>query len=307
MSTQPGAYPEKPVRVLVPFPPGGSTEFAARTVAGQMEKILGQPFVIEYKLGDYGIPALRELAGADAYTLLVGSVNTNSILPVLFRKRLPFDYESSIVPISRLTEFPSVFVTRAVVPVKTAQEFIAYARATWGKIRNGTDWIGSYADIDAVILGKRVGIEVVNVERATGGADGLLEALINDELDMIFLNARTAGMAIRAGKIKGLAVTGPARLAGFPEIPTMAEAGLAGIGTSHWHGLFASQRVPAEVVSRLHGAVVRALDSEEARSAFGNAGARVVPSASPAAFAAEIRAEMVAWEKVKADIALTIK
>jgi len=141
MSTQSGLYPEKPVRLLVPFPPGGSTEFAAKTVAGQLEKVLGQPFVIEHKLGDYGIAALRELVAADAYTLLVGSVNTNSILPVLFRKRLPFNYESSVVPISRLTEFPSIFVTRASVPAKTAQEFIEYARATWGVC--GTAPIGS--------------------------------------------------------------------------------------------------------------------------------------------------------------------
>jgi tripartite-type tricarboxylate transporter receptor subunit TctC len=307
MSTPPCAYPEKPVTLLVPFPPGGSTEFAARTVAGQLGKILGQPFVIDYKLGDYGIAALRELVAADAYTLLVGSVNTNSIAPVLFRKRLPFDYEASIAPISRLTEFPSVFVTRNAVPAGTVQEFIEYARATWGGIRNGTDWIGSYADIDAVILGKRARIEVVNVERPTGGADGLLEALINAELDMIFLNARTAGTAIRAGRIKGLAVTGPARLTTLPEIPTMAEAGFAGIGTSHWHGLFASRRVPAKIVTRLHVSVVQALDSQSVRTAFGDAGARLVPSASPAKFAAEVGAEMAEWEKVRADIALKIE
>jgi tripartite-type tricarboxylate transporter receptor subunit TctC len=123
---------------------------------------------------------------------------------------------------------------------------------------------------------------------------------------MIFLNARTAGTAIRTGRIKGLAVTGPARLPGFPEIPTMAEAGFAGIGTSHWHGLFASRWVPADIVDRLHASVVRALDAEEVRSAFETAGARVVPSASPARFAAEIRTEMTAWEKVRADIALKI-
>ena len=305
MSTPSCAYPEKPVRLLVPFPPGGSTEFAARTVAGQLEQILGQPFIIDYKLGDFGITALRELVGADAYTLLVGSVNTNSIAPVLFRKRLPFDYEASIVPVSRITEFPSVFVTRSTVPAGSVQEFIEYARATWGRIRNGTDWIGSYPDIDAVILGRKVGIKIVNVERP--GADQLLEALVGDELDMIFLNARTAAAAIRAGKIKGLAVTGPARLTTLPGLPTMTEAGFAAIGTSHWHGLFASSRVPAEIVTHLHASVVQALNLEAVRTAFENVGARLVPSASPAAFAAEVKAEMAEWEKVKADIALKIE
>jgi tripartite-type tricarboxylate transporter receptor subunit TctC len=273
-------------------------------VAGQLQKIHGQPFEIDYRVGELGIRALRALAGADAYSLLVGSVNTNSILPVLFRRRVPFDYEATVVPVSRLSEFPSIFVTRTSVPAGTVREFIAYARSTWGKVRNGTDWIGSYADIDAVILGKTAGIQVVNVERPERGADGLLDALVHDELDMVFLNARTAGIAIRAGKIKGLAVTGPDRLPAFPDIPTMQEAGFPGIGTSHWHGLFASSKVPGDVVSLLHASVVRALSAAEVQAAFRDAGARVTPSRSPAAFAAELRAEMAQWEGVRADIAL---
>ena len=305
MSTQRDAYPEKPVRLLVPFPPGGSTEFTARTVAGQLEKILGQPFLIEHRVGDFGIRALQELREADAYTLMVGSVNTNSIAPVVFRKKMGFHYEAAILPVSRFSEIPSIFVTRAWVPAKTVQEFIEYAQAKWGKVRNGTDWIGSYADIDAVILGKAAGLKVVNVENP-GGAEALLADLIDAQLDMIFLNARTAGMAIQAGKIKPLAVTGPSRLAGFPDVPTMDESGFPGIGTPHWHGLFASSRTPAEVVRLLHRTVVQALDSEEAKTAFRKAGARVVPSASPEQFAAEIKAEMARWEQVWAEITLAV-
>jgi tripartite-type tricarboxylate transporter receptor subunit TctC len=263
--------------------------------------------VVEPKLGDFGIAALRELADTDAYTLMVGSVNTNSIAPVVFRKKMPFDYGARIVPVSRITDFPSVFVIRTSVPANTVQAFVEYARAAWGKVRNGTDWIGSYADIDAVILGKAAGIAVENVERPAGGADGLLAALLDAEIDMIFLNARTAGMAIEAGKIKALAVTGPTRLAGLPGVPTMAESGFAGIGTSHWHGLFASSRVPAEVVRLLHASVVRALDSDEARAAFGKAGARLVPSASPEQFGAEIKMEMAQWERVTAESRLGVE
>lgn len=297
-------YPMRAVRLLVPFPPGGSTEFAARTLAGGLEKLHGQAFTIEHRLGDFGIAALRELRGADPCTLLVGSVNTNSIAPVLFRSRLGFDYWSAIHPVSKISEFPSVWVTRRSVPAASPREFLDSARSAWGKVRNGTDWIGSYADIDAVILGKKAGVDVVNVERPEGGADGLLQALVNDELDMIFLNARTAGKAIRAGRIKGLAVTGPARLAGFPDIPTMEEAGFPGIGTSHWHGLFASTAAPPEVIGLLHASVVKALRSDAVQAAFREAGARVTPSPSPAAFASEIRAEMAEWERVRADIAL---
>jgi tripartite-type tricarboxylate transporter receptor subunit TctC len=243
---------------------------------------------------------------ADSHTLLVGSVNTNSLAPVLFRARLGFDYWSSIFPVSKISEFPSILVTRLAVPATSLQQFLEYAASTWGRVRNGTDWIGSYADIDAVILGKAAGVEVVNVARPEGGADGLLEALVSDELDMIFLNARTAGRAIRAGRIKGLAVTGPGRLPGFPEIPTMQEAGFPGVGTSHWHGLFASSRTPGDVVGLLHGSVVKALGAPEVQAAFRDAGARVAPSASPPAFTAEIRGEMERWERVRAALALQV-
>jgi tripartite-type tricarboxylate transporter receptor subunit TctC len=304
-ATAPGPepYPARGVRLLVPFPPGGSTDFAAKTLAAGLEKLHGQRFAIEYMPGNYGITAMRELLRGDAYTLMVGSVNTNSIAPVVFRNLFPFDYWSSIVPVSKISEFPSIFVTRASVPAGSVREFLAYAASRWGKVRNGTDWIGSYPDIDAVILGKAAGIAIENVARPERGADGLLDALVNDELDMIFLNAWTAGRAIRAGRIKGLAVTGSARLAGFPELPTMHEAGFPGIGTSHWHGLLASAGA-RDVVGLLHASVGKALRSEEAQAAFQEAGARAVPSESPAAFTADIRAEMAQWETVRADIGL---
>ena len=305
MSAQAAGYPNKPVRLLVPFPPGGSTEFTAKTLAQQLQRILGQPFAVENMIGEYGIVALRALREADEYTLLVGSVNTNSITPVVFRKRIPFDCEAAILPVSRLAEFPSLLVTRASVPARTVREFIAYAKSQWGKIRNGTDWIGSYPDMDAIRFGKVAGFEVVNLTEA-GGADGLLAAVTRGDIDMVFLNVRTAGMGIAAGKIKPLAVTGPSRLAGLPDVPTMDESGFPGIGTSHWHGLFVSRRTPADVVGLLHRTVIRALNAEETKAIFEKVGARVVPSASPERFGAEIKTEMAQWEKVCAEIKLAV-
>ncbi len=298
-------YPEKPVRLLVPCPPGGSTEFTAKTLAEQLRKLLGQPFLVENVVGEFGIRALQQLLDADAYTLLVGSVNTNSITPVVFRKKIPFDYEKAVRPVSRLAEFPSLLVTRVSVPAKTVQEFIAYAKSHWGKIRNGTDWIGSYPDMDAIRFGRVAGFEVVNLTEP-GGADGLLAAVSRGDIDMVFLNVRTAGMGIAAGKVKALAVTGPTRVAAFPDVPTMEESGFPGIGTSHWHGLFASSRTPAEIVDLLHRTAVRALSTEEAKAVFEKVGARVAPSVSPGRFSAEIEAEMAQWEKVCADIRLAV-
>jgi tripartite-type tricarboxylate transporter receptor subunit TctC len=152
-----GGYPSRPVRILVPLPPGGSTEFCARTVAAEMQKRLGAPFVLEQKEGDRGMVALRELAKSDPHTLMVGNVNINSIVPIVFARQLGFDAASAITPVSKLTEFPSLLVVSASVPAGTLAEFLDHARRTRGTVRNGTDWIGSYPDIDGLFLGRRLG------------------------------------------------------------------------------------------------------------------------------------------------------
>ena len=291
------------MRLLIPFPPGGSTEFTALTVAALMSRLLGEPVVVEALVGEAGILALRELARATAPTLMVGSVNTNSIAPVLFAERIDFDYGAAVRSVARLVEYPSVAVTRRAVPAETLPAFLAHARRQWGRIRNGTDWIGSYPDIDGTRLGRAAGIEVVNLAR-DGGALGLLDALVADEVDLLFLNVRTAGIGIQAGTIRPLAVTGPERLDRWPDVPTMAEAGFAGIGIAHWHGLFASAAVARDAVRALHRTSVDALTSPAARGAFREAGARVTPSASPEAFDAELRAEMAEWRALRAELDL---
>jgi tripartite-type tricarboxylate transporter receptor subunit TctC len=298
-------YPSRPVRVLVPLPPGGSTEFCARLVAAEMQKVLGTPVVPEQKDGDRGIVALRELARSDPHTLLVGTVNTNSIVPALFARKLGFDARTGITPVSRLTEFPSLLVVNAAVPARTLPEFLAHAKRAWGKIRNGTDWIGSYPDIDGLFLARAARIELVNVPE-TGGADGLLAALTDGRIDMVFLNARTSRRGIEAGAIKPLAVAGPVRLAGFPDVPTMAEGGFPGIGTPHWQGLFAPGSTPADIVERLHRTAVQALAAPALRATLEAVDVRVTPSASPAEFAAEIRDEQARWDEVKGELGLGV-
>jgi tripartite-type tricarboxylate transporter receptor subunit TctC len=301
------AYPTRGVRVIVPLPPGGSTEFSARTVTGEMQRILGQPFSVEARVGEAGIVALRALAGAaDPYTLMVGNVNTNSIVPALFAKKLGFDYDRAVTPVSRLTEFPSLLVVKASVPAGTLRDFLAHAKQAWGRVRNGTDWIGSYPDIDGLFLGKAAGIEVVNVPNPDA-ADGLLAAVAGGDIDMVFLNARTAGRGIRAGAIKAIAVAGPVRLRGWPDVPTMGESGFEGIGTPHWQGLFAPGATPPGIVRLLHRAAGQALEVAAVRAAFESVDVRVTPSASPGQFAEEIRAERARWDQVKGEIGLSVE
>ena len=291
------------MRLLIPFPAGGSTEFTALTLAGPMGRLLGEPVLVEARVGDAGIVALRELAHAATPTLMVGSVNTNSIAPVVFAERIDFDYDRGVRPVARLVEFPSVAVTRHAVPTETLAAFVAYARRQWGRIRNGTDWIGSYPDIDAARLGRAAGIEVVNLAR-DGGALALLEALVADEVDLLFLNVRTASMGIDAGAIRPLAVTGPQRLDRWPDVPTMAESGFSGIGITHWHGLFASAGMAPDTLRALHRTAVGTLGAPAVRDAFIDAGARLIPSASPEEFAADLRTEMAQWRALHAEIGL---
>jgi tripartite-type tricarboxylate transporter receptor subunit TctC len=289
------------MRLLIPFPAGGSTEFTALTLAGPLGRLLGEPVAVEAHVGDAGLVALRELARATAPTLMVGSVNTNSIAPIVFAERVDFDYDAAVRPVARLVEYPSVAVTRRAVPAETLPAFVAHARGHWGRIRNGTDWIGSYPDIDATRLGRAAGIEVVNIV-CQGGALGLLDALVADEVDLLFLNVWTASMGIDAGTIRPLSVTGPQRLDRWPGVPTMAESGFAGIGIAHWHGLFASAAVTSDTLRALHRTAVEALDAPAVRDAFRHAGARLTPSASPEEFARQLRAEMAQWHAVRGKI-----
>jgi tripartite-type tricarboxylate transporter receptor subunit TctC len=186
------------------------------------------------------------------------------------------------------------------------RDFLAHAKRTRGRVRNGTDWIGSYPDIDGLFLGKAAGVEVVNVPNPDA-ADGLLAAVAGGDIDMVFLNARTAGRGIRAGAIKAIAVAGPVRLRGWPDVPTMGESGFEGIGTPHWQGLFAPGGTPAEIVRLLHRAAGQALGVAGVRAAFESVDVRVTPSESPEQFAREIRAERARWDQVKGELGLSVE
>lgn len=303
VSAQAAGYPEKPVRIVVPFPPGGSTDFTARVAAEQLQKILGQPFVVENKVGNFGINAIQELVNADGYTLMVGSVITNSVTPVLFRKKMSFDYDRAIMPVSRLVAFPWLFVTRTAHPANTLKDFLEDARRSGRKLKVGNDWVGSTLDFDALALSKLTGIEMASTP-SPGGALGILADVAAGNTDWTFLNPVTGAAAITEGKVKALAVTGPSRLAGFPDVPTMEESGFKGVGTSNWQGLFAPGGTSAHIVRTVHAAAVKAMHSEEARAAFAKGSGLARASASPDQFAAEIREEMANWEKLRRELKL---
>ena len=200
-------YPDRPITVIIPFPPGGSTGYTAKVLAEEMAKIVNQPVAVEPKTGNFGINAIEAIIGkADGYTLLVGSIITNSMTPVMHRQKIRFDYGKEVVPVTKLAAFPSVLMTAPSKPADNLKDALARLKGS-GKLRFGTDFPGTYVDVDFINLGKAADLKVSM--RSANGALAILDDLIADKIDMAMLNVATA--TANRGKYKPLAVTGRAR------------------------------------------------------------------------------------------------
>jgi len=293
-------YPEKPIRLVIPFPPGGSTGYAAKVLADELQKILGQPVTLDVKPGNYGINAIKELVGqSDGYTLMVGSIITNSMTPVWHRQDIKFDYDKEIMPITRLANFPSVVMVSPSTPADTVKDFLDSLKKGSGKLTLGTDFIGTFVDVDTIMLAKTADLKI-SYHPNPNGANGILADLLAGKCNIAFLNVATA--TANVGKFKPLAVTGTRRLPNFADVPTMTEAGYAGIGTGNWQGLFASRQTAADIVGVLHRAAVKAMNSPETKAAFDKVNAAVTMSETPVKFAAEINGEMATWQRLLPEV-----
>ncbi len=288
-------YPDRAVKLIVPFPPGGSTYLTAEILAGELQKLTGQPVLIEAKVGNNSLVAQDALYASkpDGYTLLVGTNLTNSLVPVAHRKKFTFDYDASILPVTRLADFPSILVTAPGNPAATLKALIERHKSNSTPLKNGTDFSGSTSHLASVLLGKAQGIRVEQV--FINGAVGLLNAASTGEIDMVALNTGTATPAVKAGKVKALAVTGDKRLADFPAVPTLNEAGFGDYASGIWQGLFVRHGAPAEVIKRLHQVVAKAMTSDVARAEFAKANATITLSDTPEQFAAQLKVERARW------------
>lgn len=293
------AYPEKPITLVIPFPQGGSTGFTAKVLAEQLQKILKQPVTLLEKPGNFGITAIDEIRGkTDGYTLMVGSIITNSMTPIMHKEKFTFDYDREIVPISMLATFPSVFMTRLNNPANTVKELLENLKKTSGKMTIGIDFPGTYSEADFVTLAKTADLKVT--VRLSNGALAILNNIVEGRIDVSMLNVATS--TANKGKFKPLAVSSTRRLSNFPDVPTMAESGYPQIGTNNWQGLFAARGTPQDVIDALHKAVVQAMNTPEAKEAFTKVDAEAVTSASPAQLAQHMRDEMVKWERLRPEV-----
>jgi tripartite-type tricarboxylate transporter receptor subunit TctC len=260
-------YPSRPIKVIVPYAPGGATDIVARIVGDEMNKLTGQGFVVLNKPGAFGMLAIDELVKSepDGYTLMIGNVSTNAITPVLYANKMNSDYSKSVAAVTNLVDVPAFFVVATAnnFPVKTLPELIAYAKQNPGKVVYGTVGIGSYPHYDMAYFAKRAGdLDIIGLPNKNG-ASGVIQDMLRGDVQAAFLNVASSGPQVQAGSFRALAVVNRTRLADYPDVPTMQELGFPEVGTIAWNGLFAPANTPQPVLEALRAAVSKALQSPE--------------------------------------------
>src|SRR5215468_11508491 len=286
----PDPYPSRPVKILVPYAPGGATDIIARHLATRLTDVLAQTVVVDNRAGASGNIALEATAKAqaDGYTLLVGNVSTNAINESTFAGVLQTKPSRDLVGITKLVEIPHVLVASMSFPPNTVAEAIEWARKNPGKLNYASAGIGTYPHLDMLRFEKAAGIQVTHIPYK-GGAAQMLPALISGEVQLAFINLASTNEQIKAGKLKALATTMPTRLPELPSVPTMAEQGFPGIGTNAWQGLFAPAATPKPIVDKIYAAVVAVLSRPEMKELLAKQLMTVAVSPSPQAINDEVR------------------
>jgi tripartite-type tricarboxylate transporter receptor subunit TctC len=288
-------YPDRPVHLIVPFPPAGGADILARTVMPRVAQALGKPIVIENRPGAGGNVGAEYVAKAapDGYTLLYGTNGTHAINPTLYRN-LRFDAARDFAPVSRMTTIATLLIVNPQFPPKTVEELIRYARANPGKVNFASAGNGTTSHLAGELFKTMAGIDIVHVPYR-GGAAAVTD-LIGGQVQMMIDVMPNAYPLAKDGRARGIAVATAARYPGAPEFPTIAESGLPGFEASAWDGIFVPAGTPAPVVARLNAAIREALEDPQIVEALRARGAQPMPN-SPEAFARHIADSAETWAR----------
>jgi tripartite-type tricarboxylate transporter receptor subunit TctC len=289
-------YPVKPVRMIVPWPAGGLVDIAARAVAKELQASMGQPFVVDNRVGAGGVIGadLAAKAPPDGYTLTLttSAINMNAALG----QKLPFDVGNDFAPVAAVAYAPSVVVVNVGLAAKTVQELTALARARPGKFSYASAGIGSPAHLATELYKFTMGLDIAHIPYK--GAPQAITDLIAGHVDILFANAAVALPQIRAGAVRAIAVTGAQRFSALPELPTMAESGVKDFEADQWLGILAPRATPPAVLRRLRTEIDRALVSESMRTALTASGMSVAPVATLEQFSGYLKADLTKWTDV---------
>ena len=287
-------WPSRPVKVIVGYPPGGATDVAARLLAAELGKSLGQQVVIENKPGAGGMVAGSYVVRSepDGYTLLMGASAEVTIAPITV-KTMPFDPLKDLAPITLVGQVPFFMVINPALPVSTLAEFIAYAKANPGKLNYSSFGNNTSNHFAGELFKSMAGVNTIHVPYKGSGPS--IADLMSGQVQYSFDSPPAVIEQVRGGRLRALAISGPVRLASLPDVPTFAEAGLPGFSGGTWFGLLAPSATPAPLIAKINAAVVHVLHSAEMRSAFADRNI-LVGGDTPAEFGHFIQAELAKWK-----------
>jgi tripartite-type tricarboxylate transporter receptor subunit TctC len=290
------AYPEKPVTIVVPFPPGGSTDMIARTLGAKLQEKLGQTFIVDNRAGATGTIGMGQVkrAAPDGYTLIVSSLGPFVIAPHLI-KNVPYDMAKDFDLLTVAVQAPNVLVVPAASPYKSVADVLAASKKTPGKLTFASSGNGSSDHLTAELFWQKTGTSGVHVPYK-GGAPAMND-LLGGVVDASFQNINAVVQHVASGKLRALAVTGDKRSALLPQVPTLTEAGVSGADVYSWQAVAAPKGLPAEVRKTLHAALVAALNDPQVKPRLTDLGFEIVAN-TPEQFAAFQQAEFARWKTV---------
>ncbi|MCO6417377.1 tripartite tricarboxylate transporter substrate binding protein [Siccirubricoccus sp. KC 17139] len=300
-------YPDRPIRLLVPFAPGGATDLAARILQPHLAEALGQPIVIENRTGAAGNVGMEAAARAapDGYTLFLGNVGTLAVNPAVFARALRVRPATDFAAISLVSETPDALVAHPSAPFSTVAELVAHARAKPGQVNYGSPGAGSLNRLEMELLREQAGgLDMVHVPYP-GGAGPATTAAVAGDVHCLFVTLSSALGQVQAGRLKALAVTTAARTPSLPDTPTMAESGFPDFVASSWQGLVLPTGAPAEIAPRWHNILATLLTQPDIRTRFAASATEAVASRSPAEFGAFIAREQQRWGALVQRAAIT--
>ncbi|MFC7474853.1 Bug family tripartite tricarboxylate transporter substrate binding protein [Dankookia sp. GCM10030260] len=291
------AYPDRPVRIIVPFAPGGATDLAARILQPHLQEAFGQPIVIENRAGAAGNVGMEAAARAapDGYTLYLGNVGTLAVNPSVFSRTLKVRPTEDFAAVSLVSDTPDGLVAHPAAPFNTVAELAAYAKANPGKVNYGSPGAGSLNRLEMELLREQAGgLDMVHVPYP-GGAGPAVTAAVAGDVHCLFVTLSSAVGQVQGGRLKALAVTTATRAAVLPAVPTMAESGYPDFIASSWQGMLLPTGAPAAILARWHAVLGQVLQLAEVKRRFAQAATEPVASASPAGFAGFIAGEQARW------------
>lgn len=299
VSTFAQSWPTRPIRLIVPFTPGGGVDLTGRVLAPKLSEALGQTVIVENRGGAGGLIGvdLGAKASPDGYTVVIGTIGNIAIAPHL-QSKMPYDPQKDLVPISQLANALNVMVINPSVKATTIKEFIALAKKEGSTISYGSSGSGATDHLAGEVFNTLAGLKMTHIPYK-GGAPAMID-LVGGQVQVIFATVSTAISSIQGGKVRALGMTGNQRYESLPEVPTIAEAGLAGFDVNGWYGLYAPAGTPKDIITRLNAEVVKILAMPDVKARLLDAGI-IATSSSPEAFAAYTQDETKRWAKVVKD------